>query len=155
VPGRGGARAALREAGKEAGERLARQGAKQAVSNRMPSRIKRVKVSEEKNPATITHLGRPDASDVFVTAASDIRRIKTSRGLARKLTLIDEQGRLRVGRMMIIEFDTPQGIASPVFRDFPGFVGRGRTAGGAREFVVPNYSLEQLQPLNPVIRFVE
>lgn len=90
-----------------------------------------------------------------MTAASDIRRIKTARGLAKKLTLIDEQGNLRVGRMMIIEFDTPFGIASPVFRNFPGFVGKGRTAGGAREFVVPNYSLEQLRSLNPTIRFVE
>ena len=109
----------------------------------------------EKDPKQITHLGVPGTTEVFVTAASDIRHIKTARGMARKLTLIDEHGNLRVGRMMIVEFDTPPGIATPIFRSFPGFVGRGRTAGGAREFVVPNYPLEQIQSLNPVIRFVE
>lgn len=30
------------------------------------------------------------------------------------------------------------GLASPVFRTNPGFVGLGRTVGGAREFVIPN-----------------
>ncbi|MGD1879802.1 MAG: polymorphic toxin type 10 domain-containing protein [Kiloniellaceae bacterium] len=34
---------------------------------------------------------------------------------------------------------TPQsGVSSPVFRTDPGFVGGGRTTGGAREFVIPN-----------------
>ena len=31
-----------------------------------------------------------------------------------------------------------RGIASTVFRNNPGFVGGGRTAGGAPEFVIPN-----------------
>lgn len=39
----------------------------------------------------------------------------------------------------ITGFDTPaSGLASPVFRTNPGFVGSGLTSGGAREFVVPN-----------------
>ena len=39
----------------------------------------------------------------------------------------------------MIQFPTPEeGLASPVFRSNPGFVGGGYTAGGAPEFVVPN-----------------
>jgi hypothetical protein len=36
------------------------------------------------------------------------------------------------------------GLASPIFRQDPGFVGRGRTAGNAREFVIPNKPLSEL-----------
>lgn len=39
-------------------------------------------------------LGRPGTADVFITAASDLRRIRTARGLARRLTLVDEAGNL-------------------------------------------------------------
>ncbi|PSQ92538.1 MAG: hypothetical protein BRD52_04750 [Bacteroidetes bacterium SW_4_67_19] len=35
-------------------------------------------------------------------------------------------------------------VASPVNRTGPGFVGRGKTKGGAREFVVPNVALSSL-----------
>lgn len=39
----------------------------------------------------------------------------------------------------VIEFSTPsEGLASPVFRSNPGFVGGGLTSGGAPEFVIPN-----------------
>ncbi len=40
----------------------------------------------------------------------------------------------------MIEFPSGNvsGIASPVNRTDPGFIGGGRTAGGAREFVIPN-----------------
>jgi hypothetical protein len=39
----------------------------------------------------------------------------------------------------VIRFRTPTtGLATPINRSDPGFVGRGRTAGMAREFVVPN-----------------
>ena len=38
-----------------------------------------------------------------------------------------------------IQFPTPaQGLASPVFRSNPGFIGGGVTSGGAPEFVIPN-----------------
>jgi hypothetical protein len=44
----------------------------------------------------------------------------------------------------IFEFPTPsQGLASPINRTDFGFVGFGRTAGGAREFTLPN------QPIPP------
>lgn len=52
----------------------------------------------------------------------------------------------------VIEFPTPlSGVATPVFRGNPGFVGGGRTAGGAREFVIPN----QLVPPNATTRIVQ
>ena len=39
----------------------------------------------------------------------------------------------------IFEFPTAQsGITSSVLRPNPGFIGGGRIAGGAREFVIPN-----------------
>jgi hypothetical protein len=58
------------------------------------------------------------------------------------------------GPFAILEFDTPEvGVASPVFRNNPGFVGMGRTAGGAREFVIPNLRLEMLE--NLFIRIVK
>jgi Novel toxin 10 len=39
----------------------------------------------------------------------------------------------------VIRFATPdEGLASPVFRTNPGFVGRGFSSGGAPEFVIPN-----------------
>ncbi|HZN02225.1 MAG TPA: polymorphic toxin type 10 domain-containing protein [Candidatus Polarisedimenticolia bacterium] len=43
------------------------------------------------------------------------------------------------GSFTVIEFATPSmGLASPIFRKSPGFVGGGLTSGGAREFVLPN-----------------
>ncbi len=147
----GGARRVAREAAEEASEQLARQ----TVQNTVPRRVARVIVLGDRlSPENVTHLGRPGATEVFITAAADIRHIKTARGLAKRLTLVDEQGQLLRGPMMVIEFDTPPGIASPVFRSTPGFVGFGRTAGGAREFVVPNLPLEQLQPYRPIIRIL-
>lgn len=38
----------------------------------------------------------------------------------------------------MIQFPTPTGIASPVNRTNPGFIGGGQTVGGAPEFVIPN-----------------
>jgi hypothetical protein len=52
----------------------------------------------------------------------------------------------------VIEFPTPRaGLASPINRTNTGFVGSGRTLGGAREFVVPNGPI----PANTTIRIVE
>lgn len=141
-----------------AGERLARQ----AVRNPVPRRVARVipiradlarRVKREGLRALYaegyTHLGRPGTTEAFITAASDIRRIKTAHGLAKRLTLLDEAGNLKSGPMLVLEFNLPLGtpIASPVFRNIPGFVGFGRTAGGAREFVVPNLPLSQIENL--------
>ncbi len=112
-----------------------------SIANPIPSTLARV--IPEGVPATT--LARPGAADAFVTAAEDIAGM-TSTQIARRLAIPQSSTGYRV-----IEFPTPQsGLASPVFRPDPGFVGGGRTAGGAREFVVPN----QLIPPNASIRTV-
>ncbi|MBD0292066.1 MAG: hypothetical protein ICV70_00635 [Jiangellaceae bacterium] len=79
-------------------------------------------------------------NEVFVAAADDIAGIRSARELAERLAL---RGRLREGPFVVDVFDTPSGIASPIRRILPGFVGGGRTAG-AREFVIPTLARSQL-----------
>ena len=99
------------------------------VANPVPSMMARV--IPEGIPATT--LGRPGAADVFVTAADDIAGMNASQ-IANRLSIPQSSTGFKV-----FEFPTPQsGVASPVFRTDPGFIGGGRTAGGAREFVIPN-----------------
>ena len=88
-------------------------------------------------------LGKPGDIDVFVTNASELRGLSASE-IARKLT-IPESSSLKV-----IEFPTKSvdGLASPIRRTNPGFIGGGRTAGGASEFVVPNGPL----PAGSIVR---
>jgi len=89
------------------------------------------RVIPEGIPATT--LGRPGAADVFVTAADDIAGMDASQ-IANRLGIPQSPTGFRV-----FEFPTPQsGVASPVFRTDLGFIGGGRTVGGAREFVIPN-----------------
>ena len=77
-------------------------------------------------------LGPPGRTDVFVTAADDIAGLSPAQ-IAERLTIPQSSS------FTVIEFPTPaQGLASPILRTDPGFVGRGFTAGGAREFVLPN-----------------
>jgi hypothetical protein len=53
--------------------------------------------------------------------------------------------------ILIFEFQTPRvGLASPINRTNPGFVGLGKTLGGAREFVIPNGPI----PANATVRIV-
>ncbi|WP_282097467.1 polymorphic toxin type 10 domain-containing protein [Pannonibacter phragmitetus] len=112
------------------------------TTNSLPTTLVRV----VPNGASITTLGRPGAPDVFVTAASDIAGLNAKQ-IAQRLT-IPESG----SGFTVIEFSTPNaGIASPVFRGNPGFVGGGLTAGGAREFVIPNGPI----PVDAVIRVVQ
>ena len=80
-----------------------------------------------------TTLGRAGAVDVFVTVPEDIAGMNSAQ-IAQRLTIPQSSTGYQ-----IIQFPTPtQGLASPVFRTDPGFVGGGYTAGGAREFVIPN-----------------
>ena len=118
-------------------------------ANTVPTRLARV-VPEEFGGAPT--LGRPGTPDVFVTAADDLAGISTSSGIAERLTLMSPGGKSISGPFRVLEFDTPAGIASPIRRTNPGFVGGGRTAGGAREFVIPNYSTDSL--LNLTMRTV-
>jgi RHS repeat-associated protein len=111
------------------------------IANTIPETLARV-IPDGIPAAT---LGRPGTTDVFVTAAKDIQGLNAAQ-IAERLTIQPSPTGFR-----IMEFQTPQsGIASPVFRPNPGFIGGGRTLGGAREFVIPN----QLTPLDAVIRTV-
>ncbi|MEO7974672.1 MAG: polymorphic toxin type 10 domain-containing protein [Thermoanaerobaculia bacterium] len=109
------------------------------------------------NPSTSTRIweigwhlnpGRPGSVDVFVVAADDLVGITTSTQLAERLALRTADGSLVQGPFRIFEFDTPVGIASPLNRSTPGFVPGGLTAGGAREFVVPNLFVDELSNLS-------
>jgi Novel toxin 10 len=52
----------------------------------------------------------------------------------------------------VIEFNTPDaGLASAINRSLPGFVGYGKTAGGAREFVIPNQTI----PVGSTIKVIQ
>lgn len=116
----------------------------------IPGRLARVVDADFANTPT---LSGPAAGEAFVTAARDISTITESQTLASRLTLLDQAGNLRLGPFAVIEFDTPMtGIASPVFRNNPGFVQGGFTGGGASEFVVPNVPVNQLN--NVTVRII-
>jgi len=112
------------------------------ISNPVPSKLARVIPAEIEGKT----LGAKGSSDVFVTAAKDIKGLD-AKGIAKKLTIpYNPKG------FKIIEFKTPiEGISSPIKRDNPGFVGGGRTAGGAREFTIPNQKI----PENAKIKIVQ
>ncbi|MEP6847324.1 MAG: polymorphic toxin type 10 domain-containing protein, partial [Acidobacteriota bacterium] len=101
------------------------------ITNPVPSRLARVIPGEGPFPT----LGLPGDSRVFVTAADDIAGLNASQ-LGPRLGIQDSNV------FTTIEFDTPTtGIASPFTSNKPGFVGFGRTSGGAREFTIPNGSI--------------
>lgn len=108
-------------------ERAAARG----VANPVPGELARVIPGRGPFPT----LGPPGRADVFVTAADDIAGL-TPAQISQRLTIPASD------TFSIIRFPTPStGIASPVFRTDPGFIGGGRTLGGAREFVLPNGSI--------------
>jgi len=91
----------------------------------------------------------PLSKEPWVTAADDVSKLGNSTELAQKLTLVSKNGEFLTNSKVILEFDTPIGIASPINRVSPGFIspGTGKTFGGAREFVVPNLELSTLKNL--------
>ena len=102
--------------------------ASKSIANEVPSTLARV-VPGKRN---ITTLGRPGTKDVFVTAADDIAGLNAAQ-LSKRLTIDPSD------TFTIIKFPTPSsGLATPINRLDKGFIGGGRTAGGAREFVLPN-----------------
>ena len=120
------------------------------VTNSVPNRLARVIQAIFAETRTLAPAGR---SEAFVAAAEDLEGVTTALELAERLTLVDNEGRLLQGPWAIIEFDVPEaGLASPVISQIPGFIGQGRTAGGAREFVIPNAAVSDLQ--NVTIRVV-
>ncbi|QMU66181.1 MAG: hypothetical protein GKR88_19140 [Flavobacteriaceae bacterium] len=109
------------------------------ITNPVPSSLSRVVPGNIKSST----LGAPSASDVFVTASKDISGLNASQ-IAKKLTIPQSSSGFNV-----IQFPTPKtGLSSPINRTNPGFVGRGRTAGGAREFTVPNQTI----PANATVK---
>jgi RHS repeat-associated protein len=78
-------------------------------------------------------LGAPGAADAFVTDAAALEGLNAQE-IAAKLAIKESPTGFQV-----VQFPTPEsGLASPVFRPDPNFVGGGLTAGGAPEFVLPN-----------------
>jgi hypothetical protein len=103
-------------------------GPEQSVSNSVPKVLARV----IRGKGTYRALGPPGRSDVFVTAAEDIAHLSPSE-LAKRLGIAPSD------TFTIIRFEVPEtGLASPILRSDPLFIGGGRTVGGAREFVIPN-----------------
>ena len=113
-----------------------------SVANAVPSTLARVIPSDVMKYTSM--LGKSGVDDVFVTAAKDLKGITSSEGISQRLTLMNSDGSYVKGPFTILEFNTPKGIASPVFRDNPGFIGQGKTKGGAREFVIPNMNIKDL-----------
>ena len=85
------------------------------------------------NGIRATTLAPAGEADAFVTTPEAIEGLDAA-GIAKRLGIPESPNGFQ-----IIQFPTPkEGLASPVFRDNPGFVGGGQTSGGAPEFVVPN-----------------
>ncbi|HEX8129176.1 MAG TPA: polymorphic toxin type 10 domain-containing protein, partial [Pyrinomonadaceae bacterium] len=111
-----------------------------SVTNPVPSTLARAIPGEGPFPT----LGRIGAEEVFVTAADDIASMSASQ-IGPRLGIRNSDV------FTIIEFPTPRvGLACPINRADPGFVGFGRTTGGAREFVLPNGPI----PANATTRIV-
>jgi RHS repeat-associated protein len=108
---------------------LAERTIPELIANPVPGTLARV----IPNGIKVTTLGAPGAVDVFVADASQLEGLNAQQ-IAEKLAIPQSPTGFQV-----IKFATPQeGLASPVFRSNPGFIGGGQTAGGASEFVIPN-----------------
>jgi hypothetical protein len=86
-------------------------------------------------------LARPGDPDVFITAAEDLARYRTQSAVESRLALPSGPQRA----VVTFKYDWEAGgIASPILRNYPEFIGGGITAGGAREWVIPNRPLSKL-----------
>lgn len=110
------------------------------ITNPVPGSLARVIPGERPFPT----LGQPINRDVLVTAADDIAGMNAGQ-ISTRLGIQPSPS------FTVFEFPIPaSGIASPINRTNPMFVGGGRTSGGAREFVIPNGPV----PCNATIRIV-
>jgi hypothetical protein len=90
----------------------------------------------EPEGVSVRTLGLPRDVDVFMPAAEDVAGLDAS-SVTERLGISPS-----LSGYQVIEFPTPaSGIASPINRTNPGFIGRGRTVGGAKECVLPNQQL--------------
>ena len=110
------------------------------IANPVPDRVARI-IPKDINPTT---LGNPADADVFVTDTNAIQGMNAQE-LANALGIPESESGFQV-----IEFDTPEGIASPINRANPGFVGGGLTSGGLPEYVVPNGAIPDGAIVYPV-----
>lgn len=88
------------------------------------------------------------ANEVFITSVDDLKGLEDSESIAKKLHLITETGSTELrdlgSNYVVIEFkfkDSFQGLRSPIEIDGGrgfGFLPGGRTAGGAREWLIDN-----------------
>jgi hypothetical protein len=93
-----------------------------------------------------------DEGEAFVTAKDDIKNVGTSGDLTKQATL-QQYKRIPVPRndtsQMVIVLRAPDGqvLATPINAELRGYgnIGTGRTAGGIREFVIPNKTLAQME----------
>jgi hypothetical protein len=101
-----------------------------ASTNDIPATFARV-VPGHLNPTTLAKAGEADA---FVTDATAVRGLNAAQ-ISERLGIPESPSGYKV-----IEFPSSRvsGVASPINRMNPGFVGRGVTSGGAPEYVVPN-----------------
>ncbi len=103
-----------------------------SASNPVPATLARVVPTEFASGT----LGKASAEEVFVTAGKDINGLNSAQ-IAEKLTIDPSPSGFTV-----YEFPTPpEGVSTPFNRPDPGFINGGRTAGGAREFIIPNQSI--------------
>ncbi len=93
-------------------------------------------------------LAPPSETDAFITAAEDLARYRSQASVAKRLTLPP-------GNRAIVTFKYHGPIASPVLRENPGFLPGGLTAGGAREWVIPNQPLDALNVSDVTVRYLE
>ncbi len=95
---------------------------------------------------TLSHPGKLDS---YISAAEDLGNYRTQVSVANRLSLPSDSLTKR-NALVTFKYDLEIGlIASPINRTYPEFVGRGRTGGGAREWVIPNLPIKKL-PINDI-----
>ncbi|MDZ4862253.1 MAG: polymorphic toxin type 10 domain-containing protein [Gemmatimonadota bacterium] len=105
-------------------------GGGSGISNPIPATFARV----APGGTPLATMGQPGNADVFVTDATAVRGLNASQ-IPGRLGIPESATGYRVA-----EFPSSgvRGVASPINRTNPGFVGGGRTNGGAPEYVIPN-----------------
>ena len=103
------------------------------INNPIPKTFARV-IPADVNPKM---LGKISDKDVFVTALEDIAGLNAKQ-IAQKLNIPESSSGFK-----IISFSSENinDLASPINRTNPGFVGKGLTKNGAREFAIPNQTI--------------
>ncbi len=83
----------------------------------------------------------PGSREAFVTSSRELPANFSRKQIANLLAIGEEN----VGGILRFRLKDPTGLASPIRRNIPGFVGGGRTGGGLPEFVIPNRSVRDLE----------